>query len=256
MCLNIWPRWPATRRTQEEELHSVHTAVRVSGRGATTRRDGAERSGADHRRGSHSEWAPLQRQGRLSNPSLARWDKIQKQKIDHHLSKRIPLRARSPLESFSLSPLLTGLAQRYALRWLSVLTVIMWILDSRSEREQTVHQIGKKQQPPLRVCSRDLTIPRRDAPAVSWISTRYERPVPKMPTGAYPFSKHTFESVRRENLSLTRRFRSSQNCHLTLSSFEEFDTFTLCPKAITVCGKLARAVPRSFSLFTKRRNPS
>lgn len=41
---------------------------------------------------------------------LLRQDKIQKQKIDHHLSKRIPLRARSS----NLSPFLTNLVQRYA----------------------------------------------------------------------------------------------------------------------------------------------
>lgn len=113
-----------------------------------------------------------------------------------------------------------------------------------SEREQTVHQIGKEQ-PSLRVCSRDLTIPRRDAPTVSWISTSYEKPVPKNAGRSLSVFKRILR-VRRENLSLTWRFRSSQNCHLTLSFFEEFDTFTLCPKATTVCGKLA--VPRSYCL--------
>jgi len=76
---------------------------------------------------------------------------------------------------------------------------------TRSEREQTVHQIGKKQLS-LRVCSRDLTIPRRNASAMSWISTSHEKPVPKMPAGIY-FKAH----LRiRKNLSLTRSLSNLQ----------------------------------------------
>lgn len=174
MFLNIWPCEPATRRTQEEELHSVHTAVSDPGR----------------------RWrlpfrvAPLQWKGRWQPFSRER-------RQDTETKDWPPPKQTYPFEGTVLessSPVPP--TSRNATRWLSALGSHSNYVDFRrtSEREQTIHQIGKEQ-PSLRVCSRDLTIPRRDAPVMSWISTSYEKPVPKMPVGAYPFSKHTFESV-------------------------------------------------------------
>lgn len=146
--------------------------------------------------GSHSEW--LHSNGRQPFSRERRQDTETK---DWPPPKQTYPFEGTVLESSSLShrPRATLRA-----RWLSALGSHSNYVDFRrtSEREQTVHQIGKEQ----RVCSRDLTIPRRDAPAMSWISTSYGR------TRAENADLIRFQSVpsnfRRKNLSLTRRFRS------------------------------------------------
>lgn len=123
----------------------------------------------------------------------------------------------------------------------------MWILDNRARENKHFRHTDRKEAPSPRICSRDLTIPRRDAtPApMSWISTSYRNLVPKIPSdGTIRFRSLLSKSVEKT----VRVFKTLETFNFARSRiFRRIRYFhPLFLRAITVCGKLARMAPKSF----------
>lgn len=231
MFLNIWPYRPIRRLvTQGRVTFRSHTWAMAQ------RNDGGSRSGV----------APLQRGGKTAILHSHPRQDTETKGIDHHLNKRISLwGARlSRISLFLFSPKPRAALTPVAL--LSVLTVIMWILDNHArERTNTfVTRIGKRHLSP-RICSRDLTIPRRDMTPVSRCPGLARATGESRAENSFQTELFAFEGLLSASVEKTVRVsKTLESFNFALRRIRYFHPLFL--RATTVCGKLARMVPKSF----------